>query len=74
MEPYLAITAHYITSTKEQLNDWKLESRVIGFTGFSGRHTGANEASFVLRVVDRYNLRNKVSLLVFLSEFDDPFI
>ncbi|MGH7240294.1 MAG: hypothetical protein ACREHG_09580 [Candidatus Saccharimonadales bacterium] len=62
LDPYLAITAHYISAPPEKPLDWTLESDIIAFTHFKGRHSGANMAQVIMRVVDQYGFRSKVSL------------
>jgi hypothetical protein len=60
-DPYLAITAHYIDSPPHKPNDWSLKTDLLGFTEIDGNHGGANQASIMLRVIDRYDIRDKVS-------------
>ena|ERR1700722_12188723 len=59
-DPYLAVTAHYISSPPAQPNSWELRSRVLGFMEIEGNHSGANTAAVILRVIDRYGIRHKV--------------
>ena len=59
-DPYLAVTAHYISSPPAQPNSWELRSRVLGFTEIEGNHSGANTAAVILRVIDRYGIQHKV--------------
>ena len=61
-DPYLTVTAHYIHSPGNQPNNWKLHSRVLGYTEIKGSHSGANTAAVVMRVIDRYKLRSKVCI------------
>lgn len=61
MEPYLAVTAHYIDSPPAQPTQWELKHNVLGYASFQGRHTGSNTAAVVTRVIDRYHLAKKVS-------------
>jgi hypothetical protein len=60
-DPYLGVTAHYIKAPQEWPNEWKLESKVLGVVPIEGRHTAANMAATFLRVLDRYDIRDKVS-------------
>lgn len=60
-DPYLAVTAHYIHSEVDQPNDWELRSKVLGYTEMRGNHSGANTAAIILRIVDQYRIRHKVS-------------
>lgn len=59
-DPYLAITAHYIDSPPDQPNEWSLKSDLLGFAEIEGNHGGANQASIILSVIDRYDVRDKV--------------
>ncbi len=62
MDPYLAVTAHYISvSPKASTHpEWELKSKILGFAPIEGNHGGANTAAVILRVVDRYKIRHKV--------------
>lgn len=72
-DPYMGVTAHFIDSPKERPQEWSLESRLLGYAEIEGNHSGANEAAVLMRVVDRYDIRDKVSLLV-PSPFDSILI
>lgn len=56
----MAVTAHYISSPKERPQEWSLESRMLGYAEIEGSHSGANEAAIIMRVIDRYDIRDKV--------------
>lgn len=58
----MAVTAHYISSPKERPQDWSLESRMLGYTEIEGSHSGANEAAVLMRIIDRYDIRDKVMI------------
>ena len=58
--PYLAITGHHIDAPIDKPQDWSLNSEILGFTEIEGNYGGANTASVILRVVDQYEIRNKV--------------
>ena len=60
LDPYLAVTAHYIYSDVNQPNSWELRSKVLGYTEIRGNHSGANTAAIILHVVDQYGIRHKV--------------
>jgi hypothetical protein len=60
MDPYLPITAHYIDSTNGS-DKWELKSELLRFTEIEGNHGGANIASVILCVIDRYDIRDKVN-------------
>jgi len=59
-DPYLAITAHYIDVPSDSPTSWRLASDVIAFEHVPGPHSGANLASIIERVVDRFGFRSKV--------------
>jgi len=61
-DPYLAVTAHYITSPESQESNWELCSKVLGYTGIKGNHGGANTATLILWVVDQYGIHHKASV------------
>jgi len=50
--PYLAITTHYIDAPSDQLLDWELKSKLLGFKELQGSHTGANIAGKMVEVLD----------------------
>lgn len=58
---FLSVTGHYIHSPPENPNDWKLKTEQLAFSPIEGRHSGANMANLLVRTVDRYSLRKKVS-------------
>ena len=60
-DPYLSITGHYISSSKDRPQDWELKSEQLAFAPFEGNHSGANMANVLVRTVDRYGIREKVS-------------
>jgi hypothetical protein len=62
-DPYLAITAHYIDSPPDQPSEWSLKTDLLGFTEINGNHGGANQASIMLRVLDQYDICDKVCSL-----------
>ena len=62
-DPYLAITAHYINAPSHQPLDWELKSKLLGFEELLGSHTGANMASKMVEVLEKYDIRNKVSFI-----------
>jgi len=62
-DPYLAITAHYISAPSHHPLDWELKSKLLGFEELLGSHTGANMASKMVEVLGKYAIRNKVSFI-----------
>jgi len=61
--PYLEITAHYINAPSHQPLDWELKSKLLGFEELLGSHTGANMDGKMVEVLDKYDIRNKVSFI-----------
>ena len=59
-DPFLSMTAHYITAPADDPNDWKLKCDQLAFTPIEGNHSGANMANIILRILDRYEIRHKV--------------
>ena len=43
-------------------------SKLLGFEELQGSHTGANIAVRIVEVLDQYDIRNKVSVMLVLSE------
>ncbi|KIJ35960.1 hypothetical protein M422DRAFT_180009, partial [Sphaerobolus stellatus SS14] len=64
LDPYLAMTAHYIYSSPDEPTKWSLEGNVIGFSLIIGDHSGRNTARIVTRIIDRYVLREKARLIL----------
>ena len=60
MDPYLALTAHYIESTPDQPLVWRLKTNLIGFIPLVGNHSGKNQARHIHRCIDRIGLHTKV--------------
>ena len=56
------MTSHYITGTKESPQDWELKSEQLGFTHIEGNHSGANLGGILIRIIDRYEIHQKVSI------------
>ena len=67
MDPFLSVTAHYIAVKPEQ---WTLKSQVLAYTHIEGNHSGANTASVLLRVIDRYDIRPKVRIVTTITLSD----
>ncbi|KAG1893708.1 uncharacterized protein F5891DRAFT_962532, partial [Suillus fuscotomentosus] len=65
-DPFLSVTGHYIHSPPEHPNDWKLKTEQLAFSPIKGQHSGANMANLLVRTIDRYGLRKKVSLFACL--------
>jgi hypothetical protein len=71
-DPYLSVTGHYIGSMAGNPNDWEMKSEQLGFTHIEGNYSGANLGGILIRVIDRYGIRNKASLsraVIYVSLF-----
>jgi len=60
---YLSLTAHYVNSPKDQLDQWELKEIQLAFAQLEGHHTGANIASILADVLKWYNIGGKVCVL-----------
>ena len=56
-EAYLGLTIHYIDS------DWNLCSFLLDIIPFAIRHTGVNIAREIMRVLEEFNISNKIIAL-----------
>ena len=61
-DPYLLMMGHYISSSKEHPQDWKLKSEQLSFTYTEGNHSGANLGGILIRTIDKYAICAKVSV------------
>ena len=68
-DPYLAITVHYIDSLADQPDEWQLKSKVLAFQELPGRHNGENLATTLNKVINRYDIQDKVSYSVLIFCF-----
>jgi hypothetical protein len=59
-DPFLSVTGHYISGSLDKPQDWELKTEQLAFTPIEGNHSGANLSSIILRVIDRYGIRDKV--------------
>ena len=62
-DPYLSMTGHYISAPKANPQEWELKSEQLGFKHIEGNHSGANLGDILMRIIDKYGLRQKVSML-----------
>jgi hypothetical protein len=62
-DPYLSLTAHFISAPADRPNAWELKTDQLIFQEIQGRHTGKNMADILSRALDRYNLQGKVRLV-----------
>jgi hypothetical protein len=63
---YISVTAHYIDSPKDHPDEWTLREVQLAFALLEGHHTGANIASVLSNVLDRYEIREKVRIVFML--------
>ena len=63
---YLSATAHYIDSPEDRPDQWMLRNIQLAFALLEGPHTGANIASVLASVLERYGIREKVFTLFML--------
>ena len=60
-DPYLSVTGHYTSAPPDKPNKWAVRSHQLTFVLLEGRHSGANIGNLLVRVMDRYDIRTKVS-------------
>lgn len=60
MQPFFALTAHWITQ-KEGTLSLQLKTALIAFHALSGRHMGESLAKALLGLLDRARVTKKVS-------------
>ena len=60
--PYLSVTGHYISAPKASPQEWELKSGQLGFKHIEGNHSEANLGGIFVWIIDRYGLRQKVSM------------
>jgi len=53
-QDYISVVAHYVDET------WELQKRIIGFELIDVKHTGDNIAESIVRVIDKFCLRDKI--------------
>lgn len=68
-DPYLSVTGHYISAPADAPQDWALQSEQLAFTAIEGNHSGHNIGSILVRVVDWFDLHNKVCGLCLFQSF-----
>ena len=64
--PYISVTVHYIDSPKDQPDQWALREAQLAFAPLEGNHSGANMASIIAGVLNRYGICKKVCILIIL--------
>ncbi|KAF7372005.1 Zinc finger BED domain-containing protein RICESLEEPER 2 [Mycena venus] len=59
-DPYLSVTGHYIDSPADKPSEWSLKCDQLSFTPIEGNHSGQNLFKILVRIVDWYDLREKI--------------
>jgi len=60
-DPFLSVTGHYIMASPDQPHEWELKYQQLAFTPFEGHHSGSNMSTILVRTVDHYGIREKVT-------------
>src|ERR1700683_4963837 len=60
-DPFLSVTSHYITASPDKPHEWELKNQQLAFTPFEGHHSGSNMSTILVRTVDHYGIREKVT-------------
>ena len=68
-DPYLSVTGYQIDAPADAPKDWKLKTEQLAFKCIEGQHTGINMANILVDMVNRYEIRGKVSYLFLLSNY-----
>ena len=55
---FLGVKAYYICV------NWQVQERLIGFEHIQGKHTGANFVNIVLRVLQNFNVQNRLLTII----------
>lgn len=63
-DPYISVTAHYITAPTDKPNDWELRMEQLVFKCIEERHTRKNMAHILADTLNRYKVRKKVSAII----------
>jgi hypothetical protein len=58
----LGITAHYVTGSPKNPQQWELKTEQLAFTPIVGNHSGENIAKILLETIDTFGLRSKVRI------------
>jgi hypothetical protein len=74
MTPYLGLTAHWIESKMERINNRSqirlaLRSELIGFKRLPGRHSGEHISQAILHIVNRLGFTEKVTMFILASTY-----
>ena len=69
MQAYIAITAHYII-TETQGDAWELEEELFAFQEIEGQHSGENLAEYIFKVLDKFEILEKVQFFLSSIKYD----
>ena len=64
-DPFLSVTAHYISAPVDKPQQWELRSDQLTFTPIVGNHSRENITKILIETVDEYGIQSRV-LLYFL--------
>ena len=64
-----SIPCHYIDSPVDKPDKWQLKSKVLAFQELPGWHNGENLATTLSKVLDHYDIQDKVSYAVLILCF-----
>jgi hypothetical protein len=59
-EPFLSITAHYISSPIDKPQQWELKADQLAFMPIQGNHSGSNTAQHLIQTIKKYGIRERV--------------
>jgi hypothetical protein len=59
-DPFIGVTAHYISAPNDNPQKWELKSEQLAFTPLVGDHSGANIGSILIETLDTYGICEKV--------------
>ena len=60
-DPFIGVTAHYISAPNDNPQKWELKSEQLAFTPLVGDHSGANIGSILIETLDTYGIHEKVT-------------
>jgi hypothetical protein len=64
-DPFIGITAHYITAPDTNPQQWELKNEQLAFTPLVGDHSGANIGSILVETLNTYGIHAKVQYNIF---------
>ena len=65
VKAYIGITIHFIDKS------WLLQQKILNFIELEGSHTGKNIANEFIKMVEFYNIKNKVSFIYFILNYNN---